>query len=371
MDRSLAAYRHAVALIILMVEVRMGNGGNADLAESMVMAVRKDARVPRVLKEKRNKEASFTGWSRIRSFGGCRYGPFKVVKVVADQGKKVQPRSEGSQGDLNSGWKKMGGTPNETKEENMFTDGIIPIDVSGAEPWVNSFEEGEEVVYRVEPGRRRTKVGVVTDHDDDGAPIVRRDRCRKSSPKIPSAVRRCRSGRCVSARGSARNRETCTHDGSRTGGGGGREGVDGDDDPPAGAPPRSQQTRSTIPPTPNRQKSGPMDDATGEAPGQNTRKQNKGMPRRSRVPSAKEPSANYNSPWLNAEQAWRYIKLPSIRALYQAIRRGSVPHYRYGRRLRFRKEELDTMLRNKPGWTIEDQRGIIFKTTPVCRKGGD
>ncbi len=74
------------------------------------------------------------------------------------------------------------------------------------------------------------------------------------------------------------------------------------------------------------------------------------------------------SPWLTADQAWRYIGLPSIRALYQAIRRGSVPHYRYGRRLRFRKDELDAMLSDKPGWTIEDQRGIISRKTPVCRK---
>ncbi len=74
------------------------------------------------------------------------------------------------------------------------------------------------------------------------------------------------------------------------------------------------------------------------------------------------------SPWLTAEQAWRYIGLPSIRALYQAIRRGAVPHYRYGRRLRFHKEELDAMLSDKPGWTLEERREIISKKTPVCQK---
>lgn len=47
------------------------------------------------------------------------------------------------------------------------------------------------------------------------------------------------------------------------------------------------------------------------------------------------------SPWLTAAQAAAYLGLPSIRALYQAVRRGQVPARRLGRRLRFLRQELD------------------------------
>ncbi len=47
------------------------------------------------------------------------------------------------------------------------------------------------------------------------------------------------------------------------------------------------------------------------------------------------------SPWLTAAQAALYLGLPSIRALYQAVRRGQVPARRLGRRLRFLRQDLD------------------------------
>ncbi len=47
------------------------------------------------------------------------------------------------------------------------------------------------------------------------------------------------------------------------------------------------------------------------------------------------------SPWMTAAQATQYLGLPSIRALYQAVRRGQVPVRRLGRRLRFLRQELD------------------------------
>ena len=50
------------------------------------------------------------------------------------------------------------------------------------------------------------------------------------------------------------------------------------------------------------------------------------------------------SPWLNVEQAVAYLALPSKKALYEAVRRGEVPVHRFGRRLRFRKHELDEVL---------------------------
>lgn len=47
------------------------------------------------------------------------------------------------------------------------------------------------------------------------------------------------------------------------------------------------------------------------------------------------------STWMNAEAAAQYLRLPSRKALYQAVRRGELPVHRFGRRLRFRQEELD------------------------------
>jgi len=50
-------------------------------------------------------------------------------------------------------------------------------------------------------------------------------------------------------------------------------------------------------------------------------------------------------PWLNALQAARYLGLPSLKALYQAVRRGQVPAHRLGlKRLRFNKHELDKLM---------------------------
>jgi excisionase family DNA binding protein len=49
--------------------------------------------------------------------------------------------------------------------------------------------------------------------------------------------------------------------------------------------------------------------------------------------------------WLGADQAARYLGLPSRKALYQAVRRGQVPVHRLGlRRMRFRRAELDQVL---------------------------
>ena len=51
------------------------------------------------------------------------------------------------------------------------------------------------------------------------------------------------------------------------------------------------------------------------------------------------------SGWLTSEEAAAYLRLPSVRALYQAVRRGQVPAHRLGpRRLRFSRAELDRAL---------------------------
>jgi len=50
------------------------------------------------------------------------------------------------------------------------------------------------------------------------------------------------------------------------------------------------------------------------------------------------------STWLTVEEAMRYLGLRSRMALYQAVRRGQVPAHHFGRRLRFRRSELDESL---------------------------
>lgn len=48
--------------------------------------------------------------------------------------------------------------------------------------------------------------------------------------------------------------------------------------------------------------------------------------------------------WLTSDEAVRYLKMRSRKALYQAVRRAQVPVHRLGRRLRFRRAELDALL---------------------------
>lgn len=55
-----------------------------------------------------------------------------------------------------------------------------------------------------------------------------------------------------------------------------------------------------------------------------------------------------DSHWLSAESAAEYLCL-SRKALYEAVRRGELPAYRFGKkRLRFRREELDALLQSSP-----------------------
>ena len=57
--------------------------------------------------------------------------------------------------------------------------------------------------------------------------------------------------------------------------------------------------------------------------------------------------------WLNADQAADYLVL-SRRALYEAVRRGEIPAYRLGRRLRFRKKELERLLQGNASQLVGD-----------------
>lgn len=48
--------------------------------------------------------------------------------------------------------------------------------------------------------------------------------------------------------------------------------------------------------------------------------------------------------WLTADEATAYLGFPTRKALYAAVERGQVPAHRLGRRLRFRRAELDGLL---------------------------
>lgn len=61
----------------------------------------------------------------------------------------------------------------------------------------------------------------------------------------------------------------------------------------------------------------------------------------------KTPDAE--SPWMNAKDAARYLALPSVKALYQAVRRGHVPAHFIGRSLRIDRREADQFLRARTG----------------------
>lgn len=54
-----------------------------------------------------------------------------------------------------------------------------------------------------------------------------------------------------------------------------------------------------------------------------------------------QESNTNGSRWLTAAEAAAYLRFPSTKALYQAVRRGLVPVHRLGRRLRFLRSELD------------------------------
>jgi len=48
--------------------------------------------------------------------------------------------------------------------------------------------------------------------------------------------------------------------------------------------------------------------------------------------------------WLTSDEAAAHLRLPTRKALYQAVRRGRVPVYRLGRSLRFNRLILDQLL---------------------------
>jgi excisionase family DNA binding protein len=52
--------------------------------------------------------------------------------------------------------------------------------------------------------------------------------------------------------------------------------------------------------------------------------------------------------WLDADEATTYLRLPTRKALYAAVARGTIPAHRLGRRVRFLRPELDSLLTKGP-----------------------
>ena len=79
-----------------------------------------------------------------------------------------------------------------------------------------------------------------------------------------------------------------------------------------------------------------------------------------------------NSPWMTSDEAVVYLRLPSRRALYQRMRRGTIKFYKDGRRILFRREELDALpepVATPPLGKLIDagEPSTLENVTPACR----
>jgi excisionase family DNA binding protein len=57
---------------------------------------------------------------------------------------------------------------------------------------------------------------------------------------------------------------------------------------------------------------------------------------------ANEPVARE---WMTAAEAAEHLRLPSVAALYQRVARGQIKAHRLGRQMRFRRRDLDALMR--------------------------
>lgn len=71
--------------------------------------------------------------------------------------------------------------------------------------------------------------------------------------------------------------------------------------------------------------------------------------------------------WLTASEAAEYLRLPSVKALYQRAARGQIKKYVLGSRLiRFRRRDLDALMRPAHG----AERSAHVQSRPVCAVAG-
>ena len=93
-------------------------------------------------------------------------------------------------------------------------------------------------------------------------------------------------------------------------------------------------------------------------------------PRRQRRCETGSASASaVSGPWFNADQAAEYLALPTAKAVYQAARRGEIPAYRFGKRLRFKRDELDDLLNKGRVLTPPDEGLSSLARRPLAGEG--
>lgn len=63
-----------------------------------------------------------------------------------------------------------------------------------------------------------------------------------------------------------------------------------------------------------------------------------------RQPRVVDPARAIDSPYLTSQEAVRYLRLPSLAALYRLIREHGLPHGRLGGQHRFDKRQLDAFV---------------------------
>lgn len=66
--------------------------------------------------------------------------------------------------------------------------------------------------------------------------------------------------------------------------------------------------------------------------------------------------------WMTAAEAAEYIRVPTVKALYQRVARGQISHYRWGRHLRFRRRDLDALM--------DAREPTRVASGPVCAVAG-
>lgn len=59
----------------------------------------------------------------------------------------------------------------------------------------------------------------------------------------------------------------------------------------------------------------------------------------------KTESAVIETPYLNSDEAWQYLKFPTKAAFYIALRRQGIPYYKRGKSLLFERGQLDAWLK--------------------------
>jgi hypothetical protein len=70
---------------------------------------------------------------------------------------------------------------------------------------------------------------------------------------------------------------------------------------------------------------------------------------------------------MTAKEAMEYLRLPSVKALYQRVARGQINRVPFGRRaIRFRRRDLDAALR--PAEPVRQAARV--ESTPVCAVAG-